>query len=48
MMDNKLLVATYLTKQEKDWLKHRAAKNMRSLAAELRLLVIAKMQKENQ
>lgn len=43
---NRLLVATYLTPAEKDWLKQQAHDNSRSIAGELRQLVIEKMRSQ--
>lgn len=42
--DNRLLVATYLTPEEKDWLKEEARNHSRSMAGQLRQMVIEKMQ----
>lgn len=41
--DNRLLVATYLTSEEKAWLKKEARDHLRSVAGELRQMVIEKM-----
>lgn len=44
MTDNaRLTTTTYLTPAEKDWLKQRAHDNLRSIAGELRQLVVEKM-----
>lgn len=48
MTDNeRLTTTTYLTPAEKDWLKQQARDNSRSIAGELRQLVVEKM-KETQ
>lgn len=47
MTDNaRLTTTTYLTPAEKDWLKQRAHDNSRSIAGELRQLVVEKMREE--
>lgn len=44
MTDNtRLATTTYLTPTEKDWLKQQARDNSRSIAGELRQLVVEKM-----
>lgn len=44
MKDNdRLIVATYLTAEEKAWLKEQARDHSRSVAGELRQMVIEKM-----
>lgn len=42
--DNRLLVATYLTPAEKAWLKEEAHNHSRSMAGQLRQMVVEKMQ----
>ena len=42
--DNRLLVATYLTPAEKAWLKEEARNHSRSMAGQLRQMVVEKMQ----
>lgn len=42
--DNRRLVATYLTPEEKAWLKEEARNHSRSMAGQLRQMVIEKMQ----
>ena len=47
MTDNaRLTTTTYLTPAEKDWLKQRAYNNSRSIAGELRQLVVEKMRED--
>lgn len=41
--DNRLLVATYLTPEEKAWLKEEARNHSRSMAGQLRQMVIEQM-----
>lgn len=45
-MNEKLIVATYLQEDEKEWLKERAARDNRSMAAELRQILLEKMKEE--
>lgn len=42
--ENRLLVATYLTPEEKAWLKEEARNHSRSMAGQLRQMVVEKMQ----
>lgn len=42
--ENRLLVATYLTAAEKAWLKEEARNHSRSVAGQLRQMVVEKMQ----
>lgn len=42
-MAEKLIVATYLNQEEKNWLQNKAKKDMRSMAFELRMLVREQM-----
>lgn len=42
--DNRLLVATYLTPAEKAWLKEEARNHSRSVAGQLRQMIVEKMQ----
>ena len=42
--DNRLLVATYLTPEEKAWLKEEARNHSRSMAGQLRQMVVEQMQ----
>lgn len=47
MTDNaRLTTTTYLMPAEKDWLKQRAHDNLRSIAGELRQLVVEKMRED--
>lgn len=41
--ENRLLVATYLTPEEKAWLKEEARNHSRSVAGQLRQMVVEKM-----
>lgn len=41
--DNRLLVATYLTPEEKAWLKEEARNHSRSMAGQLRQMVAEQM-----
>lgn len=45
-MAEKLIVATYLNQEEKNWLQTKAKKDMRSMAFELRMLVRDQMRDE--
>lgn len=42
----RLTTTTYLSPEEKEWLRDRAQYNSRSIAGELRQLVIEKMREE--
>lgn len=42
--ESRLLVATYLTSEEKAWLKEEARNHSRSMAGQLRQMVIEQMQ----
>lgn len=46
-MNEKLIVATYLQEDEKEWLRDRAARDNRSMAAELRQILLEKMKEES-
>lgn len=43
---NRLLVATYLTPEEKAWLKKEARNHSRSVAGQLRQMIVEKMQSQ--